>query len=563
MATTRLPLRPAHGLPLNTSQSGPRRARELAGALLVLAALAILILGGHLLHGGLYTDDWPIAQIYAQDGGVGFLIHELFLGDHSRPLAALYLGLAESIAGHDGHWHAIFGLTVHVLASWSLYWLFRELSMRWWEAGAIAVLALLFPFSDSGWLWFGVSQSNLSMALGAFGLIAIIASLRVSAPRSRWLNGLGALLMASSVLTYESAAGVLIVAVVALAATHARDAVGSWRRPGPLMRDALPRALSSLIAVILAIAVPRTPGLLSGIDPHAGLTGAAQLSHASTMADQAVTLLANSSVPFGAPHRNVVIPAMLVIGVLALLALWRTRSDSSLARELRRWLVWAVCGAAVIVAAYAVFINTDPGFYEPLAPGSTNRVNVVAAVGYCIIIVAIAMLVGTLATRGRRATAAAAIGVVIILVVALGYGQLSRRDVRAWDRAAADQRAALASLSSHVAPPPSATTLYVFGAVGQTETAVFAFRVTWDLNGAVQLLWNDATLRAYPIFADTAFVCGPTSLYPDSFANGDGPAQQAGYGHALFYDLRTSRQLAVRSPADCLRARREFVPGPL
>lgn len=542
-------------------------ATELAIALVVLAALAVAILGGHLWHGGLYTDDWPIADIYLKKGGLGELIHALFYGDHSRPLAAVYLGFTEAAVGTSGTGHAIVGMTTHVLACWALYWLMRELAMRWWQAAAVAVLVLLIPIDDSIWLWFAVNQGSLSLAFAAFGMLALLHAMRTGGARSVWLHALAVVLMAASVLTYEAAAATLVVAAVVLGLAHARRQADAWRPTMPVLRSAA-QALPSIVAVVLAAAVPRIHGLLPGIDPHTGLTRSQELSHAKTMAGQAGTVLANSAVPFGYPHRNVVLPVLAVIVVTALVAWWRAPRSSEQAAQLRLWLAWLLCGAVVVATAYLVFVNTDLGFYEPLSPGSNNRINVVAAVGYCIALVAVAMLVATLVGGWARALArppllvAVACGALVV-ALAVGYAIQARRDVRGWDRAASDQRAQLATLQATVPRPAHGTTLYVLGGVGQTEVDVFSFGVTWDLNNAVKLRYGDSSLNAYPIFAGSTFVCGPGSMYPSGFINGNNSAQSARYGHALVIDLRTRRRLSIGSRADCRRAQRTFVPGPV
>jgi hypothetical protein len=87
--------------------------------------------------------------------------------------------------------------------------------------------------------------------------------------------------------------------------------------------------------------------------------------------------------------------------------------------------------------------------------------------------------------------------------------------------------------------------------------------VTWDLNGAVQLLWNDPTLHAYPMFNDTSIVCQRTSLYPYGYGYAKNNSQAADYGHALFVDLRTGQQTLVRSQQECRAAAHEFKPGPV
>jgi hypothetical protein len=502
------------------------------------------------LHGGLYTDDWPIASIYSFHG-TGDLIRRLFLGDHSRPLAAVYLGIAQTVTGADGHGHAAIGLALHVLAVWSLFWLLRTLSLRWWEAAGIAILLLLFPFADSTWLWFAITQSSLSLLLAALGLVAFVYAFRGSGSRKRALHGLALILLAGSVLTYEAAAAVLAIGVVAISLRE---------RP---TRTAILQSMPALAVIGLAVIVPRIRGVLPGIEPHQGITLSEQLRHAWKMATQSASVMTTASMPFGSAHRNVVIPVLAAILIVALLAWARTRREDDVRRGLQRSLCWAGIGIGILVLSYVVYVNTNPGFYEPAAPGSDNRINTVAAVGYCVIVYAIASLIGLLVGRGRPPLVTAAVASVLTVAVALGYAERDRRDVRAWDLAAAIDRSELTKLARSLPPPAHYTTIYTFGQIGETAPRVYAFRVTWDLNAAVKLLWRDSTVNAYPIFAGTTMTCGPASVYPNGFANGNGPKQAAPYGHILFFDFRDYRRLPVRNLSDCKRAAAEFMPGAL
>lgn len=523
-------------------------AGELSLALAGLTLVAALLMGSHVLHGGLYTDDWPIAAVY-HFHGAGEVTRVIFLGDHSRPLAAVYLGLVHGISAGSTHVQAGIGLALHVLACWAILWLLRVLGFGRLVAAALALLLLLYPFADSTWLWLAVNQSRLSLLLGALGLLALVHALQSAGARRVVAQAGAALLVATSVLSYETAVAVLVVAAVAISFRYARG------------RVALIGALPTVLAVVLAAAVPRLPGLLPGVEPHQSIGLGAQIKHAEKIASQSMTVLANSAVPFGAAHRNVVIPILGLIVIVSLVGWRRALAGPGPGPTLRYGLLWVAAGLVVLALAYVVFINTTPGFYEPAAPGSENRINAVAAIGYCAIVIGVAMLVSALMSWTWRPRAAPVVWLVLALVVAIGYAQRIRRDVRAWDRATAIQHAELAELSRALPRPAPRTTLYTFGGVGVTTPTVYAFRVTWDLNGAVQLLWGDRSLDAYPIFTGTTFVCGRTSMYPAGFANGDGPLQRAAYGHILFFDFRTGRRARVGSPGQCRQQAAAFVPA--
>jgi hypothetical protein len=514
----------------------------------VLAVIAGVLLGGHVLHGGLYTDDWPLAAIQAQKG-TGGLISNLFLADHSRPIAAVYLGIVQAAIGTDGHTHAAVGLGLHVLMCWSLYWLLRTVGINRWHSSAITVLVLLFPFADSTWLWFAASHASLALAIAFLGGVATLKGLHACGTRSYVLEGSGAALYALSVMTYEFAAAAILLSVLVYAG-HAsrRAAITCW--------------LVDVAAVGAVIAIPRL-GVLPGEDVHQSISLSQQLEHARTIADQTLSVLTLSAVPFGHPPRSLVLPLLALIAVTAALVRASTPANGKLAAELRRAFHAVAAGVVIIAAAYVVFVNTTPAFYQPAAQGSDNRINALAAVGYCLFVYGLALLVGVLFMPRSPRTGAVAIASLATIFLAAGYVDRARQDVRAWDRAAAYQRSQLERLRRGLKKPPPQTTIFAFGGVGMTAPSVYAFRVTWDLDSAVQLLWRDETLHAYPVFIGTTIVCDPTSLYPNGPENGNGPAQRADYGRVVFFDFRGGSHRSIATRSDCLAARHDFEPGPV
>ncbi|MFZ1925770.1 MAG: hypothetical protein WAU42_06475 [Solirubrobacteraceae bacterium] len=121
---------------------------------LSFASIEALLLGGHLLHGGLYTDDWPLTAIQHQSGTSG-LFDNLIAGNHERPLGVIYQTLTTALSGTNPHIHALWGLLTLFAATSAVYLLLRLLSLRVRDALAVALLFMVFPFADSSWLFYG------------------------------------------------------------------------------------------------------------------------------------------------------------------------------------------------------------------------------------------------------------------------------------------------------------------------------------------------------------------------------------------------------------------------
>lgn len=521
------------------------------GALVVAALIVVAaaVMGSHLQHGGLYTDDWAYTAIQHNAGTFG-LFKALFASNRERPVGELYLALTTAVSGTDPQLHALWGVLTLLLAAGSLYLLLRLLSLSVGEALPIVLLLMVFPFADSGWLWYTASYIYLAIAMAALGGALALAGLR--AEGRRWLVWhLGALLLfAASILIYQTAAGLICLSIFAyLGRTTRRRAIALW-------------ALD-VCTVALAATLPWLITGSSGTNADPVIPLGEQIDHAKLMVNQGATVLMATLVPFGGAHRNVVLPVAFAIVVLAVAIARRAQPGSELRTRLQRLLVLLVAACVVIAAAYAAYVPAPIHLYQPLGKGEENRVNVLASLGYAMIVYALAATLATcvvsLLRRPLRWAPLLALGAVAVVFV--GYVQRTRSDIHAWDRAGVIQRQELQALRA-IGRLPSGTTLYTFGGTGTTAPDVYAFRVTWDLDGAYQILWNDFTLNAYPIFAGTEMHCDATEVVPIGPGNGNSAFQAASYGKAVFYDFRTGREQRITSAVACAHAIGHFTPEP-
>ncbi len=522
----------------------------LQGAVVVLALALIeaVLLGGHVLHGGLYAEDWLLAAIQHQSGTSGVFNH-FYTTQPERPLGEIYLAITATLSTTNPHLHSLWGLLTLLAATSTVYFLLRTLSLRTIEALAIVLLFMVFPFADGAWLWYSASLGYLAIALAALGGTFAILGLRRQGGTAIAYHVAALLLFAASVLTYQVAAGLICLSVLLyLPRAPQRRAVLLW--------------ISDVATVVLAVAVPRLTAGPGTNRTEEIIPVDDWFTHAKIIVEQGLKLLAAAIVPFGSPHSSIVLAsAVLIACVLALLA-WLERADP----EVRRWLWLALAGAVVIVAAYAVFVPATISKYQPLGEGRANRVNEMASLGYAMIVFALAMVFATSVVRllERPRSWAPALGLALAALVFVGYVHRTRGDIAAWDRAGKIQRRELAQLRA-AGRPPSGTTIFTFGGVGATRREVPVFQRTVALNSAVQLLWNDATLHAYPIFDETKLTCTGTEVVPVSIgaSNEAEAAQAARYGHVILYDFRDGRQQPITNAATCARALASFVAGPI
>ena len=496
-----------------------RRELALAGVALVL--LGALVYGPQVANGGFYWDDWQNAanvRFSAQPGLFGALDQatERPVFGYRPVLTAMLVLEYEALGTHKALFLAVAAL-FGISTAFALYLLLRTFGFRPREALLPAMLLLVFPWTDSTRMWNTASFDTLAVTLFLLGLVLAIRALRAPPGRTRVLLTAGSLaLYLAASWTYE------IVTIGVLAA------VGAYLLVAP-PRDALRRFALDVGVVVLALAVvatgtTRTPQGLGG-----------QAEHAVTLAGQSFTILARALVPVGHPPG--------IVGALLLAAI-AGAAVASRRPELRRWLATAALGALGVVAGYVLFIPAG-SYYEPLAPGTTNRMNVLAAVGFVALVYALVRMAAEL-VAGRRAPVVAA---VLLTAIAAGYLGDVFHDQDGWRRSAYVQEKVLSAVHTTIPHPPRGATIYTFGAPGAVAPGIPAFSLPFDLRAAVRLEYGDASLRAYPIRGLDVIRCGPRSLYP--LGGTYGPAHGASYGEAWFVNVRRRMAVRIDGAAQC------------
>jgi hypothetical protein len=488
--------------------------RELALAGLALTLLGALVYGPQVVHGGFYWDDWANAanvHFTREPGLFGALDQATERPVFGyRPVLTTMLVLEYKALGTHKHLQLAMAVLFAISTAWALYLLLRTLRLRPVEAIVPAALLLVFPWTDSTRMWNTASFDTLAVTLFLLGLVLAVRGLR---ERRRGLTAASLVLYLVAAWTYE----VVAIGVLASVAVHLLVAP---------RRDALRRLGLDVVVVGIALALvashtTRTPLGLSD-----------QIRHAGTIAEQSFSVLARALVPVGdVPGIVGAVVAALAVGV----ALVRGGS--------RRWLVAAGLGALGVAAGYVLFIPAAL-YYEPLAPGTVNRMNVLAAVGFVVLVYALVR-----AAAGRRLAA------VILAAIAIGYVVQVRSDQTGWRRSAEVQAGVLGAVRAGLPNPPDHSTIYTFNAPAYTAPGVPAFSLPFDLRAAVRLQYGNGSLKAYPVLGLDTIACGASTLQP--VGGTYGPVHAARYGQAYFVSVPRRRAFRVDSRRACeaLRAR--------
>jgi hypothetical protein len=531
------------------------------GELLVAAALLLGLgaaaFGSHVHHGGWYWDDWwnEAAYRYPPVGsGLAGTIDSMVrvTGDQpsvsGRPGTAAYLVLTHAVLGGHMRAHLVATALIAIASSWALYVVLRELRIAPLHAALIAALALLFPLSDVTWLWASGGNNRLAVLVYLLGLAVALRGLAAAGRRSGWLHAGAVVLYVLAVLTYEVVAPIALLSGVLY--------VG--RRP---LREVAARWGADLAAVTIAVLLfPVGLVRLFGKGNAHSASGLSDMyDHARTIGDESLSVLAISLRPSGALGRTEAV--LIVAGVLvAGFALWSRRTAARGSRdELRRWLLVAAGGAAVVVLGYAAYVPAD-AYYRPLNPGLGSRVNVLAGFGFVLLVYGVVMVAGTVLSQRlpRGQLVKAALAVVAFVLFARGYLHRINTDKGNWDGAFAREQRVLKTLRTALPRLPSRATVYTFGEHAEYAPGVPIFGAPWDLEGAIQLQRHDGTLRAYPMVAGSDVRCQAGGVHPVGLFGLYGARQGAPYGRAFFVDLRTGTAQPITDSRTCAAARGKY-----
>jgi hypothetical protein len=501
--------------------------RELALAFVALVVLGAAVFGPQVANGGFYWDDWQNSansHFSLEPGLFGTLERATERPVFGyRPVLTGLLVVEHQALGLDKHLHLAMAALFGVLTAWALYLLLRTVGLARLDSAVPAALLLVFPWADSTRMWATASFDTLAVALYLLGVALAVRALREPSRRRRFaLTAISLALYLAASWTYEVVlAGILAAVVVYLIVAPRRAA---------LRRFGLDAVAVGIALVVNLTGTTRVPRPLSE-----------QVDHAGTLASQSFSLLARALVPVGDVPGAVGAALLAIVaggGVLA----WRRLPEGSPRRPgLRRWLATAALGALGIAAGYALFVPAE-AYYQPLAPGTVTRMNVLAAVGYSVLVYALVRL--TTARFGAVAAAA------LCLLIGAGYVVKVADDQKGWQDSATIQDRVLNAIHTSTPRPRPRTTFYTFGAGTFAAPGVPAFSLPFDLKSAVRLRYDNPSLAAYPIPHHGVIHCGRYLLYPTGGSYG--PVHGAPYGRAVFIDVPHSRAIPIGSHADCV-----------
>jgi hypothetical protein len=268
--------------------------------------------------------------------------------------------------------------------------------------------------------------------------------------------------MVAAVFTYEAVAPLVLLLPALYSVRMTRQlALRRWRV----------EAVATGVAALLVAALTTKPE-------------GGGLDHLAAMAGDGITLLGHAIAPLG-----------LLAAVPLAIAVAATARRASL-RPL-------LLSLAALLLAWAPFVPGEDK-YVPTAAGIYDRVNIVAGFALAALVCSLALL-----TRAR------VVQVAVVVLIGVGWVLQGRTHAEGYAQAATQRSAELAAIRHAVPHPPPGAVLVAVHGREWAAPGIPVFGHSWDLGGALKVVYGDGSIRGYPLSPGAPVACRPGIVLVD------------------------------------------------
>jgi hypothetical protein len=240
-------------------------------------------------------------------------------------------------------------------------------------------------------------------------------------------------------------------------------------------------------------------------------------THAKAIVNQGILVFGESLFPFYSvpEHRLVLAVGLVIVG--AGVAVLRLLPAGDRDRELlRHALALTGMGLAVTILGWVILLPSNL-VYSPNAGGDGSRVNGTAGFGLVICVFGLLLTCAVLIFRGLTSSprrTASVVAAAATLIVGAGYAVRITQDVHKWDATQATRSQVLTAIRQAVPHPARGSFIFATGFAEEPYPNIGTFDFPWDLNGAVQIVYDDSSLTGQPLVTAGDLHCGAQQLTP-------------------------------------------------
>jgi hypothetical protein len=447
---------------------------------------------------GFYGDDWAFLadMTSSREPTIWSAFAALYRDDmRMRPVQILVLAVLFRLFKLDPLGYHVVNTALLGVGAVLCYLVCRELGIGRHIALAIALVFGVLPHYSTDRFWVATIQVTLSMTLYLLSFHADLRATRSTSTASWGWRGLALAAMITSVLAYEVFLPFFLLNAV-LAAVQARRAVRGGERPVPTAVR-LPVLLATTALVLLPVllwklqaAAPRLASQTIG-QKVASFDQLMKGAVAVSYGEYGIRLpLVVVQILRHYPSVTVSATALAAASIVFVYVWCVTREAGNEGRSAAAAVALVGAGFGIFFLGYVVFFYTQNADYS--TTGISNRVAIAAALGIALGWVGgIVAIVAPITRQRLRAAAfaggvAAAAGVCVLIVDTIGIF---------WVEAYRQEQHVLHEIRSAFPHLPPQTTLILDGVCPYVGPAI-VFDASWDLAGALRIMYGDDTIRA-------------------------------------------------------------------
>lgn len=462
----------------------------LDSAFLSIIMLISMILYIHQI--GFYSDDWSFLGNFSvsPDQSLWGLIQTAFTPNTlMRPVQNIYDALLFWLFGTEPLGYQLVNAGVLIGITVMFYLIMRQLKMPRIIAVSLPLVFALLPNYSTDRFWFAVFQANLSML---FYFISLFAAIRAVSFNTVWSSHWKVVSIVSlilSALSYEIALPLSLLTILILLNPFEVISTIVERKKQTVQKDVVFIAviLISLVYIFL-FKTKTTTRLNDHLDFQfiaTMITSAFQVNYGTWVLQiphiwgQAISLYAT--------------PVMLGVAVVLYIAIFwflfyvLTRPKAVFPGT--GWMLkMSLSGFVVFLLGYAIFFTNNQVGFSPT--GIDNRVAIAAAIG-----VAMTLIGGAgFFIRLLPQTIGKAVFALFVALVCTGGFLVINTIATFWSKAYQSSQIILADIYDRHPKLPSNSTLILDGVCPYVGPAP-VFEAPWDLKGALQAHYKDASLK--------------------------------------------------------------------
>jgi hypothetical protein len=476
---------------------------------LLLGLLVLFFIILYIPGLGFYSDDWGFLGTFATASHQSFigLISALGPGISMRPIQGVTMVSLYQFFGFHPLGYHLCNSTVFLAGILLFHQAIRELDLPRSAAVAAPALYAFLPNYSTDRFWFAAFQSVESMAFYFLSLYAALRVLRASPTRRwRWV-ALSLVALVGSALAYEVFLPMFLLNLVLVARRRrALAAASADAAPISLWRLNASHLLALGVMILFKWLTTTRITMHKGLLPYLATILRVAVAPEQRETDYGLNIWQAIRVNYGLygvglPRTVGIIlrdysnGAALVLAAIVGLLLYAIlscggRSPDFAPSTRRMWLRLTGWGFAAFVLGYAIFLTNMNIQLTPSGIG--NRTAIAAAIGVAL---SLTGSVGWISTTLPRGSSRQHLFSAVIAVFGASACLTVNTLASFWHAAYEREQVVLTAIRSELPTLPHGTTLILDGVCPYMGPAV-VFESSWDLAGALKVLYRDPTLRA-------------------------------------------------------------------